>query len=331
VKISVREADRADPVRLSEAFVGTPWDRIEIFRSHLGEHERGARIFLIGLADERIVGHGSLVWESGYQPFRDERIPEVQDLNVAPAFRRCGVGSAILDAAERLAAERAGRIGIGVGLHPGYGAAQRLYTLRGYVLDGRGVFRQGRFAGEGEVVPLDDDSVLHFTRTLQRDDPSGGVRVEKASPAFADWDGLHALLGASYAFMEGRIDPPSSVLRMDARALQTKAREEVLILAHDGERLVGCAFAGLRDDCVYVGKVAVHAGLRRRGIAARMIAEAEAIARAHARPFVELEARVELLENHATFSALGFVKVGESAHAGYDRPTSITMRKPVTR
>jgi hypothetical protein len=29
------------------------------------------------------------------------------------------------------------------------------------------------------------------------------------------------------------------------------------------------------------------------------------------------------------FAALGFQKVPESAHAGYDRPTSITMRKRV--
>jgi predicted GNAT superfamily acetyltransferase len=139
------------------------------------------------------------------------------------------------------------------------------------------------------------------------------------------------LLRASYAFMEGRIDPPSSLLRLDARALQTKAREEVLIVAHDGDRLVGCAFARLRDECVYVGKVAVDASFRRRGVARRLLAEAEAIASAHARPFLQLETRVELSENHATFAALGFVKVGESAHAGFDRPTSITMRKPVAR
>ena len=129
--------------------------------------------------------------------------------------------------------------------------------------------------------------------------------------------------------MDGRIDPPSSLLRMDARDLQAKAREEVLILAHDGERLVGCAFARLRNDCVYVGKVAVDASMRRRGVARRLLAEAEAIAREHARPFVEIETRVELAENHSTFAALGFAKVGESAHAGFDRPTSITMRKVV--
>ena len=329
MKIAVRAANGADPAALSSVFAGTPWDRVASFRSHLADQERGARAFLIGLADDRVAGHGSLVWESGYPPFRDEGIPEIQDLNVAPAFRRCGLASAILDAAERLAAERCDRVGIGVGLHPGYGAAQRLYSLRSYALDGRGVFRNGRFASEGELVPLDDDSVLHFTRRLLHADRADGVRVAKASPAFSDWEGLHALLRASYAFMEGRVDPPSSLLRMDARALQTKAREEVLILAHDGARLVGCAFARLRNDCVYVGKVAVDASTRRRGVARRLLAEAEAIARAHARPFVEIETRVELAENHSTFAALGFAKVGESAHAGFDRPTSITMRKVV--
>ena len=259
MRILVRAANGGDPVLLSAAFAGTLWDRLESFRSHLAEHERGARVFLIGLADDRVAGHGSLVWESIYPPFRDAGIPEVQDLNVAPAFRRRGVAAAILDSAERLAAERCDRIGIGVGLHPGYGAAQRLYSTRGYGLDGRGVFRLGRFASEGEVVPLDDDSVLHFTRSLLRAGASDDVRVAEASPAFSDWEGLLALLRTSYEFMEGRIDPPSSLLRMDGRDLQTKAREEVLILAHDAERLVGCAFARLRDECVYVGKVAVDA------------------------------------------------------------------------
>jgi hypothetical protein len=101
-----------------------------------------------------------------------------------------------------------------------------------------------------------------------------------------------------------------------------------LILALEDRCLVGCAFAGLREDCVYVGKLAVDAAAgagawlagscRRRGVA-----------RAHGRRFVELEARIELTENHATFAALGFSKVAESAHPGFDRPTSITMRKPV--
>ena len=69
--------------------------------------------------------------------------------------------------------------------------------------------------------------------------------------------------------------------------------------------------------------------VRRRGVARRILQAAEALAREHARAFVELETRIELVENHATFAALGFAKTGESAHAGFARPTSITMRKRV--
>jgi N-acetylglutamate synthase-like GNAT family acetyltransferase len=160
-------------------------------------------------------------------------------------------------------------------------------------------------------------------------DASKDLRIVVAPPRFSDWAGLLALLRSAYAYMESRIDPPSSLLRMDAEQLEAKAREEVLILALEGRRLVGCAFASLRADCVYVGKLAVDAAFRGRGAARSILLAAETLARAEARPFVELETRVELVENHETFAALGFAKVGESAHPGFDRPTSITMRKPV--
>jgi hypothetical protein len=59
------------------------------------------------------------------------------------------------------------------------------------------------------------------------------------------------------------------------------------------------------------------------------MAAAEDIARQNQRQFLELQTRVELIENHKTFAALGFEKVAEAAHPGYDRPTSIVMRKRV--
>ena len=42
---------------------------------------------------------------------------------------------------------------------------------------------------------------------------------------------------------------------------------------------------------------------------------------------LELETRVELVENHATFRRLGFSKTGEGMHDGFDQPTFILMRK----
>lgn len=155
------------------------------------------------------------------------------------------------------------------------------------------------------------------------------VVVSISPAAFSDWHQLLKLLRASFAYMDSRIDPPSSLKHMGIEELRAKAREESLILAEENGVIIGCAFAALRDDCVYVGKLAVASTARGKGVARALLEAAEAIARNNRRGFLELQTRVELIENHATFAALGFEKVGESAHAGYTRPTSITMRKPV--
>lgn len=83
-----------------------------------------------------------------------------------PEFRRNGIGSLLLDEAEGIAATRGTSVGIGVGLHPGYNAAQRLYVKRGYVPDGFGVTYRNQFIQEGAVVVADDDLVLHFRKKL---------------------------------------------------------------------------------------------------------------------------------------------------------------------
>ena len=150
------------------------------------------------------------------------------------------------------------------------------------------------------------------------------------SPAgFSDWPQLLALLRESFAYMDSRIDPPSSLTRMGIEEVKAKAAQEALIVAAEGQNLIGCAFAAVQDECVYVGKVAVAPSARRKGVARAMFAAAEVLAHVHGRRFLELQTRIELVENHATFAALGFQRVAETAHPGYNRPTSITMRKQV--
>jgi N-acetylglutamate synthase-like GNAT family acetyltransferase len=158
---------------------------------------------------------------------------------------------------------------------------------------------------------------------------ASAIEIVVSPRRFSDWQGLLDLLHASYAYMAARINPPSSLLRMDAAEFERKARDEVMILALQDGLLVGCAFAALRQDCVYVGKLAVAEAVRGRGVARRIMNAAETLARQNARPFVELQTRIELTENHRTFARLGFARVNECAHPGFDRPTSITMRKPV--
>ncbi len=155
------------------------------------------------------------------------------------------------------------------------------------------------------------------------------LRYSLDPAGFDQWDMLYTLLAKSFAYMEGRIDPPSSFTRMNAESLRQKAHEETLLVVHEGERLVACAYFALKEDAVYIGKVAVDDGFRRRGITRQIMDHAEEFARFGHKAWLELQTRVELVENHLTFEALGFVKTGESAHAGYNRPTSITMRRAV--
>ncbi|MEM8813354.1 MAG: GNAT family N-acetyltransferase [Pseudomonadota bacterium] len=90
-----------------------------------------------------------------------------------------------------------------------------------------------------------------------------------------------------------------------------------------------CIFLKEQVDSLYVGKMAVSDAMRGRGCARQLIRLAADRARSKRLPVLELETRIELHENHETFRRLGFVKVGEGAHAGFDRPTYIVMRKPV--
>ena len=153
------------------------------------------------------------------------------------------------------------------------------------------------------------------------------VRVTVAPACFSDWSALLALLRESFAYMEARIDPPSSLQEMGVAELRSKAQKESLIIASDDAGLVGCAFVAVKPDCVYVGKLAVAERVRGRGVARKIMGLAESLAGENGRQFLELQTRVELTENHRAFAALGFEKVAETTHPGYRRPTSITMRK----
>ncbi|MFM7321183.1 MAG: GNAT family N-acetyltransferase, partial [Armatimonadota bacterium] len=105
------------------------------------------------------------VVESEYPGFRSEGVPEITDLNVWPDWRRRGIASALLDVVEDRICEVSDRAGIAVGLTCDYGAAQRLYVLRGYVPDGAGAW-VGEAAWDPRMPCGPDDAVIHLVKTL---------------------------------------------------------------------------------------------------------------------------------------------------------------------
>lgn len=156
---------------------------------------------------------------------------------------------------------------------------------------------------------------------------SDRIDVVAKPEGFGDWAGLLALLRESFAYMDNRIDPPSSIHRLDADGLAAKSAQEDLILTFRNGEPVGCLFSVPRGEALYLGKIAVKPRLQGRGITRRMLELAEAGARVRGLKVLELQTRIELTENHRAFAALGFEKVGETCHPEYDRTTSLTFRK----
>ena len=151
--------------------------------------------------------------------------------------------------------------------------------------------------------------------------------VETNPTDFEDYAALHALLTDAFAYMEGRIDPPSSLAALTVSGLRGKAAEEDLFLLRHAGAPIGCLFGAIRGEAYYIGKLAVAQSHRNFGLARALIAAAEAQARLKGCRALELQTRVELAENQATFAALGFVQAGATAHPGYARPTSLTFRR----
>jgi hypothetical protein len=87
--------------------------------------------------------------------------------------------------------------------------------------------------------------------------------ITTSPEGFNEWAALIELLHEAFRYMEGRIDPPTSLETMGIEAFKKKAQDETVIVAQNEGKLFGCAFAALRDDCVYLSKVAVALTSRR--------------------------------------------------------------------
>nr|WP_109666113.1 GNAT family N-acetyltransferase [Roseicyclus mahoneyensis] len=127
--------------------------------------------------------------------------------------------------------------------------------------------------------------------------------------------------------MEGRIDPPSSLTRLSVSGLRQKSRTEDLFVVRNAGGPIACLFGAARPDAYYIGKLAVAAPQRGRGHARALVEAAATRAGALGLSALELQSRIELVENHAAFGAMGFVQTAATAHEGYDRPTSLTFRR----
>jgi GNAT superfamily N-acetyltransferase len=165
--IHTRPLAEGDVETLANAFNEIGWSKpAALFLGYLDEQEKGVRWVRVAEWKGQVAGYVTVLWTSADGAFRENGIPEIADLNVLPGLRNLGIGSTLLAEAEEEVSNLGNTVGIRVGLHSGYGAAQRIYIGRGYVPDGAGVVVDGRPVAEGAVIRLDDDATLRMTKKL---------------------------------------------------------------------------------------------------------------------------------------------------------------------
>lgn len=156
---------------------------------------------------------------------------------------------------------------------------------------------------------------------MQETAPFQVTEDHPAVPAILD------LVQQTFAYMEPRIDPPSSMYRLTVASIQEQCSEgEVWAI---GSPPKACIFLTDKGDRLYLGKLAVSEAERGNGFARRLVDLAETRARAKKLKTLELNTRIELVENHETFQRLGFSKTADGRHDGFDRTTYIVMQKSI--
>ena len=164
-ELLLRPLENDDIQPIAAAFAAMGWNKPAAqYQAYLQEQQAGARDVVVAAWEGVFAGYVTICWQSSYPLFREANIPEIVDLNVLPQFRRRGIASALMDAAEERIACVSKVVGIGVGMTADYGAAQRMYARRGYIPDGRGLASSGRPLVYGDHVRVDDDLCLYFTR-----------------------------------------------------------------------------------------------------------------------------------------------------------------------
>jgi GNAT superfamily N-acetyltransferase len=146
-----------------EATKGTNVDYLEMC---IRENHEKKRVTLAAFIEDEFAGLVNLIFLSDYLYFKNNNIPEINDLLATPKYSHQGIGAKLIDEMEAYAKDTYKYIGLGVGLYKDYGAAHRLYSRKGYVPDGNGLMYNNLEAVPGSHVRVDNDLLLYLVKQL---------------------------------------------------------------------------------------------------------------------------------------------------------------------
>ena len=164
---SIRKMQESDIKDLSRGFISQGWPgREEILTRYFKEQESGEREVLIADLTSAVAGYITILPDAKQGPFAGIA-PELSDFNVFEPFQNQGIGNFLMEEAENRVKLFSDKVTLGVGLHSGYGPAQRLYIRRGYIPDGTGVWYRNKPLEMGASCQNDNDLVLYLSKDLQ--------------------------------------------------------------------------------------------------------------------------------------------------------------------
>ena len=165
--ITIRSMKQSDAEIFYATYLSYGWHpQLETYENYYREQTQGRRLVFIAEYRGAVAGICTLVLHPTDGPWGGGQYPEIQDLCVFFHVHQKGIGSRLLDAAEAEAAKRADMVYLAVGVHSGYGAAQRLYVKRGYNFDGSGVWYKGKQLEQYAPCVNDDALLLFMSKTL---------------------------------------------------------------------------------------------------------------------------------------------------------------------
>ena len=94
----------------------------------IADQEKGDCLALTAEYKGAPAGYINVYWNPPAGAFANRNIPEIVDFGVLEKYRCRGIGRRLMDIAEKLAKTRSDTVCLGVGLHSGYGSAQRMYV-----------------------------------------------------------------------------------------------------------------------------------------------------------------------------------------------------------
>lgn len=166
--LCIRNMEERDAYAIAKAEREQGWEGLEEkYFTRLKDQKRGAAVALVAEFDGETVGYINVYPDSKWGALGGKGYPEIVDFGVLEKFRNRGIGTQLMENAEKIAAGYSDTVYLGVGLHSGYGSAQRMYIKRGYIPDGSGVWYKDEILRPYAECRNDDDLVLYFYRKLR--------------------------------------------------------------------------------------------------------------------------------------------------------------------